>query len=322
MGLMTPDLLLPELARRCSALDRVVAYRLSEAWAILHNRIVDRMFEIIEREVGLVLHIDQRADAVFELTKLSHFLQQRIVDEKAKAKPLDQYEPAVEEALLNTAGEQSKIENTARDLAEGIWKPLTARWRARRPLIEGPHERKGSAKLLKRTKTNFRRQMHYVPQSTTRQWTDRTSGKFVAYTVGVDGEVRARPSTARSWGVANFVYTQKLEHLLGLIEGDARRAYNKLVDIVPLDDADTRHWVAFLIAQYIRTPRFIRSMLPKQKAFIERSGIPYPTDPAHLGRAFETLFHNNDFYAASYRLITDSRRRAARCRPQGRSQGA
>jgi hypothetical protein len=304
MGLMTPDVLLAELMRRCPTLDRIAAYRLSEAWATIHNQIIDRMFDIVEHEMGLVLHVDQRAESISELAKFSLFLQQRILDDKAKAKPLDQYDPAAEAALLKDAGEQNKIENTARNAADGLWKPLTAKWRARRPSIEATQKSKGPAKLWKRTKTHFRRKMHYVPQSTTRQWADETSGKFVVYTIGIDGEIRARSSPAKSWGVAEFLYTQPLEHLLGLIEGDARRAYEKLVDIVALDDADTRHWIAFVIAQYIRTPRFIRSMLPKQEVVIKQSGIRYPTDPAHLGRALETLFQNNDLYATFYRLIT------------------
>lgn len=45
------------------------------------------------------------------------------------------------------------------------------------------------------------------------------------------------------------------------------------------------------------------TILHRQKSWIEQSGFNYPMSPAHLGRAFETLFQNNDFYAAFYRLV-------------------
>jgi Protein of unknown function (DUF4238) len=290
----TPDLLLSDLIRRCPNIDRIAAYRLSETWSTLHRWIIDAMFEICERDVGLVLHVDQRADAAFELAKLSLFLQQRILDEKAKAKPLDHYDPAVETALLDMPSEKNRIENTAHALAEEVWKPLVANWRKCRPLIEAPNQPWQRPKLRKPIKTEFRRDMHYVPQSTTRPWACRKSGKFRVYTMGLDGEVRHKQSTAKAWGEAAFIYSQGLEHLLGLIEGDVRRPYEKLVSVIPLDDMETRCWIAFLVAQHIRTPRFIRWMVHKQKAWIERSGVRYPTDPAHLGRAFETLFQNNE----------------------------
>ena len=146
--------------------------------------------------------------------------------------------------------------------------------------------------------------MHYVPQSTTKQWTGEKSGKFTVYKIGVDGEVQAEESTAKLWGAAPSLYTQSLEHLLGLIEGDVRRPYEKLVDIVPLDAMDVRRWIAFLIAQLIRTPRFMRAILGHQKVWIENTGFKYPTSPSHLGQAYETLFTNNDLYAAYYRQIT------------------
>ena len=300
----TPDLLFSDLIQRCPNIDRIAAYRLSEAGSTLHARIIDAMFNICERDVGLVLHIDQRADAVFELAKLSRFLRQRILDEKAKVKPLDRYDAAVETALLDTPTEKNQIENPARALAEGVWKPLVAKWRKWRPLIETPNQPEQRPKLNKPTKTKFRRYMHYVPRSTTRPWACGKSGQSRVYTMGVDGEVRHKLSAAKVWGRSPFIYSQRLERLLGLIEGDAHRPYEKLVSVVPLDDMETRCWIAFLVAQHIRAPRFIRWMVHKQKIWIERSGFRYPTDPAHLGRAFETLFHNNDLYAAYFRLIS------------------
>jgi Protein of unknown function (DUF4238) len=301
---MKDDLIFAELVRRCPALDRVTAYRLARVWSALQDRIVAHMFDICESEMGLSLHIDQRAEAAFELSKLLLFLSGRILDEKAKQKAFSEYDPDDEAALLETKEEQAKINATARKMADGVWKPLLTKWRKRRPLIEIPGQAAKRSKLIKPAKSVFREQMHYVPQSTTKQWASAKSGKFTVYKIGVDGEVKAEPSTAKLWGAAPSLYTQSLEHLLGLIEGDVRRPYEKLVDIVPLDAMETRRWIAFLIAQLIRTPRFMGAILRHQKAWIESTGFKYPTNPAHLGQAYETLFTNNDLYAAYYRQIT------------------
>ncbi|WP_334396224.1 DUF4238 domain-containing protein [Bradyrhizobium sp. AZCC 2289] len=301
---MKDDLIFSELVRRCPALDRVTAYRLASVWSALQGRIVARMFDICEAEMGASLHIDQRAEAAFELSRLLLFLSGRILDEKAKQKALSEHDPDDEAALLETKEEQAKIDATARNMADGVWKPLLAKWRKRRPLVEMPGQAAKRSKLVKPAKSVFRKHMHYVPQSTTKQWASAKSGKFTVYKIGADGEVKAEATTAKLWGAAPSLYTQGLEHLLGLIEGDARRPYQKLVDIVPLDAMETRRWIAFLIAQLIRTPRFMRSILRYQKAWIESTGFNYPTTPAHLGQVYETLFTNNDLYAAYYKQIT------------------
>ena len=275
---MKDDLIFAELIRRCPALDRVTAYRLARIWSALQDRIVVHMFDICETEMGASLHIDQRAEAAFELSRLLLFLSGRILDEKAKQKALSEHDPDGEAALLETKEEQAKIKAIARNMADGVWKPLLTKWRKRRPLIDMPGQAAKRSKLIKPAKSVFRKHMHYVPQSTTKQWAAARSGKFTVYKIGVDGEVKAKAkaSTAKLWGAAPSLYTQSLEHLLGLIEGDARRPYEKLVDIVPLDAMETRRWIAFLIAQLIRTPRFMDAILRHQKAWIEGHWFQIP----------------------------------------------
>ena len=80
-----------ELVRRCPGCDLMVAYRLAGVWSMLQDRIIARMLDICEDEGGLCLHIDQRAEAAFELAQLSLFLGKAILDEKAKRKALEKY---------------------------------------------------------------------------------------------------------------------------------------------------------------------------------------------------------------------------------------
>ena len=119
---MKDDLIFTELVRRCPTLDRVTTYRLARTWSALRDRIISRMFDICESEMGAILHIDQRPEAAFELSKLLHFLGMRILDEKAKRKALGDYDPDDEAAQLETRDEQAKISNTARNMADVVWK--------------------------------------------------------------------------------------------------------------------------------------------------------------------------------------------------------
>jgi hypothetical protein len=94
-----------------------------------------------------------------------------------------------------------------------------------------------------------------------------------------------------------------LESLFSAIESDAGVPYQKLLDMVPFSEDDRRHWVAFLIAQLLRTPSFILKSHQGLKQIIEREGIAYGTDAASLRRAHETLFTNHQVFDIFYRRI-------------------
>ena len=212
---MNDNLIFRELVRRCPDCDRVAAYRLAGVWSMLLDRIIARMFDICESEVGLCLHIDQRAEAAVELAQLSLFLGKAILDEKAKRKALDKYDPDDEAALLETKEEQTKINNTARNMADGVWKPLIDKWRKRRPLVETPGR---PLKLHKPARPAFREHMHYVPQFTIRQWTSAKSGKFMVYTIDLNGEVRGEASTAKLWGAAPSLHPARQHAAVGRVD--------------------------------------------------------------------------------------------------------
>jgi hypothetical protein len=91
--------------------------------------------------------------------------------------------------------------------------------------------------------------------------------------------------------------------MLQLIETDAKAPYTKLLDTVPVSDEERRRWVAFLLAQMLRTPSFMLRILPALKRYIETAPIAFPTDTGSLRKAHETLFCNNDLYAEFFRLL-------------------
>lgn len=303
---MPDDLIYPTLLKRYPAMDRTKARALGAVWSMIVDRIMRRMIEISQASSGVVLHHDHRADAIWETARFLAFANDFVLKDREAQKPLDQYDPADERARLGTPAEAARIEATAQMAAEHVWDPLMARWRRQRPLVSLPNV-EAPSKLLKQIKPNAREHMHYVPQSTTRPWADPKSGKFKAYSIGLDGELVIIPSTAKLWGAEPYLYTQETEHHLGLIEGDAKRPFEKLVGVRTLSEADRRHWVAFLITQLMRTPRFLDGLRAGSKQWLSATGFPYPSNPASLGRAAETVFTNNDVFAHWYPLLAGRR---------------
>lgn len=91
-----------------------------------------------------------------------------------------------------------------------------------------------------------------------------------------------------------------LEHLFGLIEGDASRPYIKLLDMIPLNEHERRCWIAFLLAQLLRTPSFTLKFLHAIKGHIEKNNIEFPTATHDLRRSYETLFTDHNLFAEFY----------------------
>ena len=74
----------------------------------------------------------------------------------------------------------------------------------------------------------------------------------------------------RTWAREIFLYSQGLERMLQLIESDGERAYTKLLEMIPLTEKEHRCWIAFLLAQLLRTPSFALRILPALKQHIKR----------------------------------------------------
>jgi Protein of unknown function (DUF4238) len=180
-------------------------------------------------------------------------------------------------------------------------------WYRRFPLVIGPQERRRpqpSGRVLPQRESLGVRNQHYSPTFSNEYWAVGSGKRIRVYSRGVDQRVRSRDQGYTKWGREAFLYSQPLERLLHLIEGDAKVPYTKLLDTIPLNEKERRCWIAFLIVQMLRTPSFVLQLLPRLKGFIESKQLAFPTDTASLRQSYETLFTNNDVFAAFYRLIT------------------
>jgi len=281
--------------------DRQHLSALAEVWSSELGSIVERMLDISHREGAARLPQEARPEAIFELAKLVLWLEERIVQKKTATTCISEINPEAEREALLSRVVQESIENTARTCAEHIWMKFEDKWWKKFPAVDLKAPKREIRWIGRDNRAGIRRQ-HFSPASSNKRWTT-DEGKVRVYSRGVDGKIHHRDIPAKSWGREHFLYSQRLEHLFSLIEGDAGTVYKKLLEMIPITEADRRHWVAFLAAQLFRTPAFILKHLPRLKTFIESRGIEYSTDVASLRRAYETLFTDNRVFAFVYRLV-------------------
>lgn len=294
-----------ELIKRFPSVDERHLAGLAEVWSIEREKVVDRMLKIADDEIGPVMSFRARPEAIFQLAKLQLWLDARIIEHKTKSASIDSIDVSEERSSLETPMSQQRIENTARICADRIWKRFLDDWSQCFPLVieHARSEREPKSSFAPR-KFSGVKDMHYSPRFSNEYWAAGAGKRIRIYWRGIDERIRSRDPGYRSWGSEPFLYSQKLEHLFGLIEGDASRPYIRLLDMIPLNEHERRCWIAFLLAQLFRTPSFALKFLPIIKDHIEKNNIEFPTVTRDLRRSYETLFINHNLFAEFYRLIT------------------
>lgn len=276
---------------------------LAEVWSIELSKIIDRMLEISKDREAMCLPTQARPEAIFELSKLVLWLERQIVKTKTARTPIRAIDGEAERDALTSPPIQDRIENTAAILAEHVWLRLYDEWWKRFPMIQQESPKSVKHILLRRTHDG-RKRHHFSPKFSNKHWASET-GQLRVYELDIDGTVRSKDVPVKSWGRESFLYSQGLEYHLSLVEGDTGATYKKLLQMIPLNEDETRRWVAFLAVQLIRAPGFILGLLPKMDRFVTEQGLDFPTDTGSLRRAYETLFSNDRVFAEMYlRLVS------------------
>ncbi len=278
---------------------------LRDVWSVELSKIIDRMLEIEKDRGATSLPEQARPEAIFEFAKLVLWLEGNMVKTKTARTPIREIDAAAEREALTSPLTKDRIEKTAAILAVHVWQRLCDEWWERFPMIQQGSPRPANAIPPRRRQDGSRRQ-HFSPDFSNKHWIS-TNGQIRVYSLGIDETVRSKDVPARRWGRESFLYSQGLEHYLSLVEGDAGAAYKKLLKMIPLNEDETRQWVAFLAVQCFRTPGFILSHLPRLGSFISEQRIDFPTDTGSLRRAYETLFSNNRVFAVMYRRLVSRR---------------
>ncbi len=295
------------LRSRCPEISDGEARQIARVWSDELDSVIARMVEISDDTVGPALHVEARADVIYEMARMQLYLSEQMLTKKLADDAVAAGLTATKErAAVDSKHGRERIENTAKNLAE-IWTSLVLKWRAKWPLIISPDsentQRKPASKPRQTAKAPGVRSNHYSPVSSNKPWAFGPQNQVRTFTHNPDGTLRSRDMSYRSWGREQFLYSLKLERYLSLVDDDGAQSRDKLLDVRPLTDLDKRRWIAFLIVQMLRTPAFMRHLTENVKCILPGIAPDYPSTPGALKAVYETLFTNNDIYARFHKLI-------------------
>lgn len=276
---------------------------LIDALALIYDEVVHRiivqMFEL-GRPDETPLDIDLREEMALEIAKLSLWLGERVVEKRLPDRePGDIDLVAEREAVLGSAGAET-ITNTARMAFDHIWGRL----------IEERYKPKTIAAAKR--KANPRKQVlavkpvgknHFIPRWFIRDlWA--VDGKVLRWRRDGDGWNSARRGFGE-WGYRHNLYSDRLEAYFSLLEGDAKKPIEMLLDTRPLNGPQREAFVGFLIIQLLRNPTFIERHNDHLAPVIDA------LDPSEgewtLERSYEAMFQNNDLYHLLATPVMESR---------------
>ena len=172
------------------------------------------------------------------------------------------------------------ITGTAHMLHERIWKrKMDERWKPKSAkAFEREKYPRAATLAVKPVGKN-----HFIPRWFIRDlWA--ADGKVLRWRRAEAGWTSA-PRGFGEWGYRHNLYSDRLEAYLALLEGDAKRPIEMLLDTRPLNMPQREALVGFLIIQMLRNPFFIEAVQQGIAPIIAREG--YADDPTMPARAFE-----------------------------------
>ena len=261
---------------------------LTAIWDEVVERVIDEVMTLHQAE-RVALHRNIREDMVMELVRLQYWLAEQVVKKRVADRDLSSVDVEQEqEECLGSDGEEA-ISATARIVHARVWSPrLDQRWKPK------------SAKALEREANPQPTRLpvkpvgknHFIPR-----W-------FIRDHWAVDGNVlRWRRTSAGwtskkcgfgQWGYRRKLYSDQLEAYFSLLEGDAKRPIEMLLETLPLNSPKRKALVGFLVIQFLRNPHFIAQLQQAIAATLAELG--HGDDPEMFRKGYESLYRNNEFY--------------------------
>ncbi len=274
--------------KRLPEVDHHTMKALTEVWDEVVHQIIEEMLTLSETD-DVELHINVREDMVMELARLQHWLAERVVEKRLKGRELSSIEPKQErEECLGSKGAET-IFGTARIVHEHIWsKRLEERWKPKSvKAIEREAKPKKATLAVKPVRRN-----HFIPRWFIRdQWA--TDGKVLRWRRTPDGWQASRRGFGE-WGYRRKLYSDPLEAYFGLLEGDAKRPIEMLLEMHPLNAPQREALAGFLVIQVLRNPYTISALHGALAPLIADLG--HGDDSEMPRKAYESLYRNNEFY--------------------------
>ena len=257
-------------------------------WDEVVHRIVNEVLNL-SRTDETPLHFNLREDMAFELAQLQSWLCDCVVDRQTAGRDLPAISvPQERQACLGPEG-ASIISGTACVVCDRIWsRKMEERWKPK------------SAKALERDTSPRRATLpikavgksHFIPRWFIRDlWA--VDGKVLRWRRTADGWSSASRGFAE-WGYRQHLYSGRLEAYFSLLEGDAKRPIEMLLDTRPLNGPQRNAFVGFLIIQLLRNPSFIEFLHNGIAPVLAELG--HADDPTMPHKAYESMFGNHDLY--------------------------
>ena len=261
---------------------------LTAVWDEVVHRIITEMMTLSEDD-DVELHINIREDMVMELARLQFCLAERVVEKRVAGRDLSSIDPEQErEECLGPEGADS-IRDTARIVHEQIWsKRLKERWE---PKSAKAIEREANPKRAKLAVKPVGKN-HFIPRWFIRDnWA--TDGKVLRWRRTSEGWTSTKRGFGE-WGYRHELYSDRLEAYFSLLEGDAKRPIEMLLETHPLNSPQREALVGFLVIQFLRNPYTIAALQRAVAPVIAELG--HGDDPGMPREAYESLYRNNEFY--------------------------
>ncbi len=279
------------------------AKRLAEIWDEVVSLIIQEMLTRAEPMMKSI-HVNLREELALELAKLSYFLSQKVVLDRTNGRVIKNIDTDVESKQCFGPEGMAKISTTAENITNQIWlKKYAERWK---PKTEAALRKEKGKKRTSIVPKPVERN-HFIPKSfIKRYWAE---GSVVFRTRKAPARLTEKQKTSvGSWGYRPNLYSDQLEAYFSLLEGDAVRPIQMLLNVEPLNRPQREALVGFIVIQRLRNPFFIKELMNTMAPVVSfEVGPDKSEDKQYMQAVYETLYSQDDLYDRLARPIMYSR---------------
>lgn len=277
--------------------------RVSVIWDEVVAQIIQKMIEHSAKQIPS-LHINLREEMALELAKLISFVSEKVVEQRIAGRSLHDIDEKTERNECFNEDGLKKIEQTALNILNGVWlKKYNERWKKK---SEAFIEKDKYPKLIKISPKPVE-DNHFIPKSfIKRYW---SCGQHIfKFTKIPNNKIKKSKIGVGQWGFVKNLYFDHLEAYFDLLEGDAVRPIEMLLNVEPLNGPQRESLIGFIVIQKLRNPQFMKTlnyhMIPVVASEV---GSGKENDKEYMRSVYETLYKQNKFYDQLARPILYSK---------------
>jgi hypothetical protein len=279
------------------------AQQLAEIWDEVVSSIIKGMLDIANPQMG-DLHINLREEMALEMAKLIVFISEKVASDRTSGRAINEIDHHLERDQCFSLEGKERISNTAKNCASQIWlRKYNERWK---PKTEAALRKEKNPK--KKTITpKAVEDNHFIPKSFIKKyWSE---GQIVYRNIKTpEGLEEKKGTPLGSWSFRKNLYSDSLEAYFGLLEGDAVRPIQMMLDMEPLNRPQREALIGFIVIQRIRNPHFMESLKRSVAPVVASEvGADKAEDERYMRNVYETLYSQNEFYDKLARPIMYSR---------------